>query len=55
MRWGIKIIVVFLLILIFFIVTVGLITVWTGQSNEAVEGVFDFLKNMGNWDPPKNP
>ena len=46
MRWGIKIIVIFILIMVFFIVILGLFTVWSGQSNDAVGGVFDFLRGQ---------
>jgi len=47
MEWGIKIIVMTLIIIVFFLVVVGLVTMWSGQSNDLANGIYDFLRNLG--------
>lgn len=46
MHAGIKVIVVLIILLIAFIMLVGLIVGWTGESQSAMEGIFDFLNNL---------
>ncbi len=47
MEWGLKIVVIAMLLIVFFVIVVMLMTSWSGQSNNAVNGIFDFLKGLG--------
>jgi hypothetical protein len=46
MHTGIKIIVVLLILLIAFIILVGLMIGWTGESQGVMGNIFDFLNNL---------
>ncbi|MCK5021040.1 MAG: hypothetical protein KAS32_28775 [Candidatus Peribacteraceae bacterium] len=41
-----KMVVTAIILIVFFVVVVGLLTVWSGQSNDTVNGVMDFLKGL---------
>ncbi len=45
-----KIVIVAILLIVFFLVVVGLIMMWSGQSSDIASGIFDFLKNLGSFD-----
>jgi hypothetical protein len=46
MHTGIKVIVVLLILLIGFIILVGLMISWTGESQDVMGNIFDFLNNL---------